>query len=96
MEGSHYTEPVHDYESVDDFDCMYKITSQDQDWANPTADGKISWERESSCNSHFEEENEQWQNRLLEVTTLNCNMITRSLCCVSIEIRDLPTYDGLR
>ena len=26
---------------------------------------------------------------------LNCNMMTRSLCCVSIEVRDLPTYDGL-
>jgi len=26
---------------------------------------------------------------------LNCNMITRSLHCVSIEVIDLPTYDGL-
>jgi len=26
---------------------------------------------------------------------LNCNMMTRSLCCVSTEVRDLPTYDGL-
>ena len=27
--------------------------------------------------------------------TLNCNMMARSLRCVSIEVRDLPTYDGL-
>lgn len=26
---------------------------------------------------------------------MNCNMMTKSLCCVLIEIRDLPTYDGL-
>ena len=37
--GSHYTEPVHDYESEDDQDCIYKITVRDQYWVNPTADG---------------------------------------------------------
>ena len=26
---------------------------------------------------------------------LSHNMMTRSLHCVSIEVRDLPTYDGL-
>lgn len=26
---------------------------------------------------------------------LNCNMMTRSLHCISIEVRVLPTYDGL-
>ena len=26
VEGSCYTEPVHDYESDDDLDCIYKIT----------------------------------------------------------------------
>jgi len=26
---------------------------------------------------------------------LNCNMMTRSLCCISKGVRDLPTYDGL-
>jgi len=29
-EGSHYIEPVRDYESDDDLDCIYKITTQDQ------------------------------------------------------------------
>ena len=50
-EGSCYTEPVRDYESNDDLDSIYKITMRDQDWVNPTADGKITWDRESSCNS---------------------------------------------
>ena len=39
VEGSCYTKPVHDYESDDDLDCIYKITARDQDWVNPTTDG---------------------------------------------------------
>jgi len=31
VEGSRYTEPVCDYESDDDLDCIYKITMRDQD-----------------------------------------------------------------
>lgn len=30
-EGLHYTEPIQDYESVDDLDQIYKITVRDQD-----------------------------------------------------------------
>jgi len=30
-EGSRYTEPVNDYESDDDLDCIYMITVRDQD-----------------------------------------------------------------
>jgi len=48
-----------------------------------------------SCTSDSDEEIERWQNRLHEVTTLNCNMMTKSLRCVSTEVRDLPMYDGL-
>lgn len=31
IEGSRYTKPVHDYESDDDLDCIYKITPREQD-----------------------------------------------------------------
>lgn len=86
---------MHDYESDDDLHCIYKITAQEKDWVNPTVDGWISWEHESSCTSDSDEEIEQWQNQLHAVTTLKCNMMIRSLHFVSIEVRDLPTYDGL-
>lgn len=62
---------------------------------NPNADGRISWERESSCTSDSDEEVERWQNPLHEVTMLNCNMMGRSLHCVTIEVRELLKYDGL-
>lgn len=60
-----------------------------------TANGRISWERDSSCTSDSDEEVERWQNQLHEVIMLNCNMMIRSLHCVTIEERELPTYDGV-
>lgn len=30
-----------------------------------------------------------------EVTTLNCNMMIKSLRCVTTEARELATYDGV-
>jgi len=95
VEGSRYRELVHDCNSDDDLDCIYKITTQDQDWVNPTVDGRISWERESSCTSYSDEEIERWQNQLHKVTKLNYNMMIRSLRCVATEARDLPMYNGL-
>ena len=82
--GLRYTEPVRDYDSDKNMECIYKITTWEQDWVNPTADGQISWERESSCTSNSDEEIERWQNWLHEVTTLNCNMMVRSICYVTI------------
>ena len=55
---------------------------------NLTVDGMISWERESSYTSGSDEEIEQWQNWLHEVTTLNCNMMIRSLNCIKLEARE--------
>ena len=69
-EGSRYTEPVRDYESDDDVDYIYKIIVRDQYWVNPTADGRIAWDREISCTSDSDEELKHWQTRLHEVSTL--------------------------
>lgn len=60
---------------------------------NLTVDGRISWEHESSYTSDLDDEIERWKNWLHEVTTLNCNMMTRLLHYVSTEVRDLPNYD---
>ncbi len=62
---------------------------------NPIEDGCITWDHESSCTSNSDEELEYWQNRLHEVSMLCCNMMTKSLCCVSSKVRILPYYDGL-
>lgn len=62
---------------------------------NLIANERITWDHESSYTSDSDEELERWKNRLLEVTTLSCNMMTWSLRCLSSEVRNLPTYDGL-
>lgn len=58
-------------------------------------DGRITWEGKSFYTSDSEEEIECSENRLHEVTMLNCNMMTRSLCYVSSKVRHLPIYNGL-
>lgn len=58
-------------------------------------DGWITWDQEISCTSDSNEELEHWQNHLHEVSTLCYNMMTKSLCCVSSKVRNLPYYDSL-
>lgn len=64
VEGAWYTEPMHNDDSDDDLDCIYKLATQGEDWVNPTTDGRIFWEHESSYTSDSDEEIERWQNRL--------------------------------
>lgn len=90
VEGACYTKPVHDEDSDVELDCIYQITAQDQDQANSTMDGIISWDHDSSCMLDSEEEIERWQNQLHEVMTLNCNRMVRSLLHVIIEARERP------
>lgn len=59
-EGARYNELVRNDDSDDDLDCIYKITAREQDWVNMTADGRISWECESSCTLDSDEEVERW------------------------------------
>ena len=61
----------------------------------PIVNGHIVWDRKSSCTSDLDEELEHWQNRLHEVSMLRCNMMTKSVRCVSYKVRSLPYYDGL-
>lgn len=56
VEGARYNELVHDDDSDDDFDSFYKITVREQDWVNPTVDGRVSWECETSCTLDLDEE----------------------------------------
>lgn len=55
----------------------------------------IAWYQEISCTSDSDDELEHWKNHLHEVSTLRCNMMIKSLRCISSEVRNLPYYDGL-
>jgi len=95
VEWARYTKLIADDESDDELDCIYQITARDQDRVNPTTNRRISWERDSSCTLDSNEEVEHWKNRLHEVTTLNFNMMIRSLRYVTTEAREPQTYDGV-
>lgn len=82
-EGVRYTKPFQG--SDDELDCIYKITTRNQDWVNLITEGGISWERVESCTTDSDEEDERWHNRLNGVTTLNCNMMTRPLYHVKAQ-----------
>ena len=94
-EGACYIEPMRNEGSDDKLDCIYKITARDQDLVNPTAERRISWECRNSCTSDSDGEDKHWYNWLNGVTTLNCNMMTRSLYCVRAQDCELSMYDGL-
>ena len=93
-EGKCYTEPIHDEDSDNELDCIYQIIMQDQDWVNPIADERISWECDSSYTLDSNEEIERWQNQLHEVTMVNYNMRIRSQRRMTTEVRILLVEDS--
>jgi len=84
-EGERYTEPVRDEGSDDKLDCIYQITMQGSDQMQSIDNRRPSWECDSIRTVDSKEEAERWQNQLQVVTTLNCNMVTRSIWRVMIE-----------
>lgn len=53
------------------------MKTKENDCVDPTIEGKLIWEHDSSCTSDSEEELENWQNRLHEVSTRRCARITK-------------------
>ena len=45
-----------------DVDDLYKVTSSQDDYINPTADGKLSWLYASSCTLDSIKGLENWKN----------------------------------
>lgn len=91
-EGPCYIEPVCDRERDNDVDCSYRMSAQRRGWVKTMEDRRISQGDGESCTSDSDEEDERWRNRL---TTLHCNIVTKSLYCVRAQDRELPKYDGL-
>lgn len=95
FEGVWYIEIFCGEYSDEDIDHIYKLTMSDEDWINPTIDGRISLEKDSSCVSESDEELENQHNRLHEVSNMHCNRLTKSLCYFSTEVCNLPYYGGI-
>ena len=62
---------------------------------NPTNDGMLSWQCESSCMSNLDVGLENWQQRLHEVSGRRLARITKTLRWIRSEVSILPIFHGL-
>ena len=93
--GPRYTEPICAEEETRDVDDLYKVTSSQVDYINPTTDGTLSWRYDSSCTSDSDEGLENWLNQMHELSGRRCVHLTKSLRWISIEVSQIPVFDGL-
>jgi hypothetical protein len=83
---AHYVEPVKEEYGNQQLENIYKMTSRQDDYINPTAEGNLSWRSISSCASDSEEGLDNWQNRLHEVSMRRCARMTKSLRWIGSEV----------
>ena len=88
-QGERHTEPVKDE------DHIYNITTKEEYYVNPTTEGIMDWQCDSSCMTDSDDGLENWQNRLYELHGHRCARITKSLKWISSQTRALPIFDGL-
>ena len=62
---------------------------------NPTVEGIMDWQCDSSCMTDSDEGLENWQNRLYELHGTRCARITKSIRWLGSQTKVLPTFDGL-
>jgi hypothetical protein len=78
-EGHRYAEPIREEDHAYELYNIYKLTTRQQDYINPTTDGNLSWQCESACSLDSKEALENWQNKMYEVSTWRCARLTREV-----------------
>jgi hypothetical protein len=53
-EGPLYTEPIREKDQAYELENIYKLTTRQQNYINPTADGNMSWQGDNTCSSDLE------------------------------------------
>ena len=71
-------------------ESLYQMTVNQSDYINPTAEGNISWQCDSSSALDSDVGLENWQNRLHEVSARRCAYLTKSLRWIGAEINEIP------
>ena len=90
-----YIEPIRVEEEARDIDDFYKVTSTQDDYINPTANGMLSWRYASSYTSDSDEGLVNWHNQMHELSGRHCVHLTKSLCWIGTKVDQVPVFDGL-
>ena len=93
--GQSYVEPVHSEGKCDYIYHIYNITYIEDDYINPTANGKFSWWSIVSCIAYLDKALENLKNRIHKVSMRKSPRITKPVRRVGVEESDLPTYEVL-
>lgn len=70
--GPHCSEPIRAEEEAMEIDGFYKMTTTQDGYINPTADGTLSWRYASSCTLDSEEGLENWQSWMHQISGRHC------------------------
>jgi hypothetical protein len=93
--GGRYVEPATDNIMTEDVNHLYKTTTREEDYINPTTYGMLSWRSISSCASNSDTGLENLQQRLHELSTRRCARMTSTLRWIGLEVRQPPNFYGL-
>jgi hypothetical protein len=73
LDGEMFVEPTSlDLEEINQ---LYRTTVHDEDYANPTTNGILSWQSITSCATNSDIGLESWKQRLHEVSMIRCARI---------------------
>jgi hypothetical protein len=92
-EGERFVEPT--CLDLEEINQLYKTTTRDEDYVNPTANGILSWQSITSCVTDLDTGLENWQQRLHEVSTRRCARIDCAVRWVGTKIREPPSFHGV-
>jgi hypothetical protein len=76
-EGERSIEPT--FLDLEEIDQLYRTTSRDEDYVNPTAYGVLSWRTITSYTTDSDIGLENWHQRLYEVSMRRCARIDRAV-----------------
>jgi hypothetical protein len=54
-EVQRYIDPIREEDHAYELENIYKLTTKQQDYINPTVDGNLSWRSDNACSSDSEE-----------------------------------------
>jgi hypothetical protein len=74
---------------------LYRNTTREEDYVNPTADGVLIWRSITLRASVSDTGLENWQQILHEVSTRRCTGIECVVRWVGTKLREPPTFHGL-